>query len=238
MSSPPPQKTHPGCMLKGLLCLRKVLRFLLCVVLGIIGLGSICVLVAEGWTYCSSVANCHDTPADCKTEQAVGLVLGCSKYLSKGQLNYYFEGRMQAAAELWKSGKVRCIIVSGDNREKYYNEPADMEAYLVKLGVPKDKIVRDHAGLCTYDSVYRAKQIFGADKLIIVSQSDHVARALTIANYLDIEAEGINAPLRPITKSSYLKAWVRERGARIKMVYDLLSQSQPQHLGERIPLPR
>ncbi len=238
MSSTPQQTRRPGFIVKGLLSLRKVLRFLIGIVLLIIAIGGICILVADGWTYCCSVTHCHDTPADCKGEKAVGLVLGCSKYLTRGQLNYYFEGRMEAAAELWKSGKVRCIIVSGDNREKYYNEPADMEAYLVKLGVPREKIVRDHAGLCTYDSVYRAKHIFGADKLIIVSQAGHVARAVTIADYLDIEAEGLNAPLRPITKSSYLKAWVRERGARIKMVYDLLSQNQPQHLGAPIPLPR
>ena len=113
---------------------------------------------------------------------------------------------MQAAAELWKSGKVRCIIVSGDNREEDYNEPADMEDDLVKLGVPRNKIVRDCAGLCTYDSVYRAKHVFGADKLIIVSQEAHVSRAVTIANHLQIEAEGLNAPLIPITRSAKLRA--------------------------------
>ena len=145
---------------------------------------------------------------------------------------------MQAAAELWKSGKVRCIIVSGDNRAEDYNEPADMEEDLVKLGVPRDKIVRDHAGLCTYDSVYRAKHVFGADKLIIVSQEDHVNRAVTIANHLEIEAEGLNAPLIPITKSAKLRAWARERAARVSMVYDLLSGRLPDHMGDTIILPQ
>lgn len=221
------------------LVLRRVLRGLLGIILIIITLGGVCVLIAESWTYLSSENDCYDTPQECRSNNAVGLVLGCSKYLDlkKTRRNYYFIGRMEAAAELWKSGKVRCIIVSGDNRVEDYNEPADMEEDLVKLGVPREKIVRDHAGLCTYDSVYRAKHIFGADKLIIVSQQDHVSRAVTIANHLNIEAEGVNAPLVPLTRSAWLRAWLRERGARVSMVYDLLSGRLPDHMGEPITLP-
>lgn len=224
----------------GGLALRRVLRMLMSVILAIVLIGGLCVLVAESWTYLSAGNSCYNTPQECKSSQAVGLVLGCSKYLDikRTQRNYYFMGRMQAAADLWKSGKVRCIIVSGDNRAEDYNEPADMEEDLVKLGVPRDKIVRDHAGLCTYDSVYRAKHVFGADKLIIVSQEDHVNRAVAIANHLNIEAEGLNAPLIPITKSAKLRAWVRERAARVSMVYDLLSGRLPDHMGEPVTLPQ
>ncbi|MBQ4636191.1 MAG: YdcF family protein [Akkermansia sp.] len=230
------KRLTPMRTLKGLLLVRKVLRILICPILLVVAIGALCVAVAETWTTLSSATSCYDTPQECKADNAVGLVLGCTKYIGK-RPNYYFMGRMQAAAELWKSGKVRCIIVSGDNREKYYNEPADMEASLVELGVPKEHIVRDHAGLCTYDSVYRAKHIFKADKLIIVSQPAHVSRAVTIANYLDIPAEGINAPLHPITMSATMRAWVRERGARVSMIYDLLSNRQPTHMGDTIPLP-
>lgn len=222
--------------LSGLLFVRKVLRFLTFIVLGIVAIGGICALVAESWVTISSSSSCYDTPQECESDNAVGLVLGCSKTIRKRR-NQYYQGRMEAAAALWKSGKVRCIIVSGDNREKYYNEPGDMEASLIELGVPKSCIVRDHAGLCTYDSVYRAKHIFGADKLIIVSQPSHVSRAVTIAHSLDIPAEGLNAPLAPITKSATLRAWVRERGARVAMVYDLLSNRKPTHMGAPIPLP-
>ncbi len=223
-------------VLKSLLLARKLQRGLLGIVLALGLLCGLTVAIAELWTWGSSTPHCYDTPAECKSDQAVGLVLGCSKYLGR-RLNYYFEGRMQAAADLWKSGRVRCIIVSGDNREKYYNEPADMEKSLVALGVPKERIVRDHAGLCTYDSVYRAKHIFGADKLIIVSQPAHVSRAVTIANYLDIPAEGINAPLKAISRGAKFRAWVRERGARVSMVYDLLFHRKPTHMGEPISLP-
>lgn len=226
-------------ILSGLM-LRRILRILMGIILCIVLMGGACVLVAESWTYFSTADACHDTPQECTSSQAVGLVLGCSKFLDlkRTRRNYYFKGRMEAAAELWKSGKVRCIIVSGDNRSDDYNEPADMEADLVKLGVPRDKIVRDHAGLCTYDSVYRAKYIFGADKLIIVSQKEHVSRAVTIANHLNIEAEGLNAPLIPITNSAKLRAWVRERAARVSMVYDLLSDRVPEHMGAPISLPK
>lgn len=230
------KRLNPIRIFKSLLLMRKVLRFLILIVSGIVVLAGLSVLVAESWTTLSTASTCYDKPQDCESDNAVGLVLGCTKYIGK-RPNYYFLGRMQAAAELWKSGKVRCIIVSGDNREKYYNEPADMEASLIELGVPKERIVRDHAGLCTYDSVYRAKHIFGADKLIIVSQPAHVSRAVTIANYLDIPAEGINAPLAPITYASMFRAWVRERGARVSMVYDLLSGRRPTHMGAPIPLP-
>lgn len=231
-----------GCLLSILsgFALRRVLRTLMGFILGLVVLGGLCVLTAETWTYLSSNNACHNTPQECESSQAVGLVLGCSKYLDikRTQRNYYFLGRMQAAAELWKSGKVRCIIVSGDNREEDYNEPADMEEDLVKLGVPRNKIVRDCAGLCTYDSVYRAKHVFGADKLIIVSQEAHVSRAVTIANHLQIEAEGLNAPLIPITRSAKLRAWARERAARVSMVYDLLSGRLPEFIGDPIILPQ
>lgn len=231
-----PYSTTTGT-LRGLLIVRKVLRWLLGIVLGIMTLGALCVGLAELWTLIGSCSDCHDTPQECESENAVGLVLGCSKYLAKGQLNYYYEGRMQAAADLWKSGKVRCIIVSGDNRVKNYNEPATMRKSLIEMGVPAEKIVQDYAGLCTYDSVYRAKHIFNADKLIIVSQPDHVSRAVAIASYLDIEAEGLNAPLRDISTGAASRAWLRERGARVKMVYDLLFSDGPTHMGDPISLP-
>lgn len=219
-----------------LLSIRRVLRMMLGSILCLVATCGLLVLSAEIWTWAAASGSCHDSAQDCHSEQAVGLVLGCSKLLGKNP-NYYFVGRMEAAAELWKSGRVRCIIVSGDNREKYYNEPADMEKSLIELGVPKECIVRDHAGLCTYDSVYRARHIFGADKLIIVSQPAHVNRAVAIANYLDIPAEGINAPLHPITMGAKFRAWIRERGARVSMVYDLLTNRKPTHMGDPVPLP-
>ena len=195
------------------------------------------ILAAEIYTNCAANEHCHAQAADCR-QGDVGLLLGCSKKLSRNRANFYFTGRMEAAAELWKTGKLRCIIVSGDNREKYYNEPRDMKDALVKLGVPEEKIVCDYAGLRTYDSVVRAKRIFGAEKITIISQSYHVKRAVATARGLGIDAEGYNAPLIPINRPTWLRQFLRERAARVAMVFDLLIGTEPRHMGKQIPLPQ
>lgn len=110
------------------------------------------------------------------------LLLGTGKTLSNGQPNAYFYNRIQAAADLYKSGKVKYIIVSGDNSQKNYNEPEDMQMALIEYGVPKDNIFLDFAGFRTLDSVVRAKEIFGQNQLIIVSQKFHNERAVFLPN--------------------------------------------------------
>jgi vancomycin permeability regulator SanA len=102
--------------------------------------------------------------------QRAGLVFGCSHKLGTRD-NLYFKYRIQAAAELWHAGKVDFLIVSGDNREKYYNEPVTMRKALVKAGVPYDRIVCDYAGLRTLDSVVRANKIFGLSELTLSARS-------------------------------------------------------------------
>lgn len=199
---------------------------------------SLLLIVAGAEVYTNSMANSysHKNVVDCRVGD-VGLVLGCSKRFSSGVPSLYFTGRMQAAAELWKSGKLRCIIVSGDNREKYYNEPRDMKAALVKLGVPEDKIVCDFAGLRTFDSVVRARRIFGAQKITIISQSYHVKRAVATARQLGIDAEGYCAAHIPFNRPTLLRQFVRERAARVAMVFDLLIGTEPRHMGEQVALP-
>ncbi len=206
--------------------------------LGLWGTLSIILLIAlaEGWTMALSHGRCHDSAAECRPN-SVGLVLGCSKYVRRGYSNYFYVKRMEAAAALWHSGKVRCIIVSGDNRAMNYNEPRDMKNSLIKLGVPANRIVCDFAGICTYDSVVRANRIFGADKLIIVSQENHVERAVAIARHMNIDAEGLNAPRFAMTRSSLVRSYLRERAARIAMLYDFLTNRTPHHMGEPVKLP-
>ena len=192
--------------------------------------------VAELWTWGVSSGKCHNSPTDC-TADSVGLVLGCSKYIRRGYRNYFYLKRMEAAADLWKSGRVRCIIASGDNRAMNYNEPRDMRRSLIALGVPADRIVCDFAGICTYDSVVRANRIFGANRLIIVSQESHAERAVAIARHMGIEAEGLNARRFAITRRAQLRAWLRERAARVAMMYDFLTSRTPRHMGKQEPLP-
>ena len=199
---------------------------------------SVLLIVAGAEVYTNSMANryCNKRVEDCRMGD-VGLVLGCSKRFSSGMPSLYFNGRMEAAARLWKTGKLRCIIVSGDNREKYYNEPRDMKNALVKLGVPEDKIVCDFAGLRTYDSVVRARRIFGAQQITIISQSYHVKRAVATARQLGIDAEGFCAARIPFNRPTLLRQFVRERAARVAMVFDLLIGTEPRHMGEPVELP-
>lgn len=190
------------------------------------------VLGIEMWVNQQSKTYCYDRVEDCRSGD-VALVLGCSKYFLSGEPNSYFYGRMQAAADLWKSGKVRGIIVSGDNRDKYYNEPLNMRVALEKLGVPTDKIVCDSAGLRTYDSVLRAKRIYGLKKVLIISQEDHVARAVTIAQALGMDAVGLNAPLDEVARATRYSMYLRERAARIVMALDILLGNEPPNMGSQ-----
>src|SRR5205085_2867101 len=122
-------------------------------------------------------------------EKDVALVLGTSKNGRYG-INTYFKHRMIAAADLYFSGKVKKILVSGDNHIKTYDETTDMAEYLIDLGVPDKAIIRDYAGFRTFDSVVRAQKVFHCNSLIIVSQNFHNQRAVFIAHHFGIDAVG------------------------------------------------
>lgn len=191
----------------------------------------------ELYVHLSSRGKLYERAADLPSQSAVGLVLGCSPYLRSRHENPYFRYRIDAAASLWHSGKVRALIVSGDNSNHEYNEPQAMKEALERLGVPSSRIVCDYAGLRTLDSVVRAHEIFGADRIIVVSQPYHNKRALAIANHYGIDALALNA--RDVRLNRLQKRnWLRERGARMKMVLDLwFLGTGPRHLGDPVPLP-
>lgn len=178
----------------------------------------------------------HSSEASNLPSDYVGLVLGCSPKLGEHE-NAYFTHRIKKAAELWRSGNVRCLIVSGDNHVDHYNEPNEMKKALVKQGVPDKHIVCDYAGLRTLDSVVRANKIFGADKIAIVSQEFHNKRALAIASHHDIKARALDAEdVDP--PSSRILLWIRERIARVAMLMDLfLFNREPSIMGESVSLP-
>jgi SanA protein len=164
-----------------------------------------------------------------------GLLLGTSKTLSNGYLNTYFTNRIDAAAELYKSGKIQYIIVSGDNSRKNYNEPEDMQQALINQGIPEDRIFLDFAGFRTLDSVIRAKEIFGQEKLIVISQKFHNERAVFLAQKNGIEAYGYNAV--DVNKFYGLKTNLREKLARAKVFWDFMFGVEPKFGGERIVIP-
>ena len=183
----------------------------------------------------SAAEGCIYANADTIPENRVGLVLGCSPIGPSGDTNLFFLHRMDAAAELYKAGKVQYLIVSGDNHIKTYNEPSAMRAALIERGVPEERIICDYAGLRTLDSIIRANKIFGQSKITIISQQFHNQRAVFIAQHNGMEAIGYNAD--EVTGAAGWKINLREAFARTKAVLDIyLLKKQPRHLGEPIQI--
>lgn len=163
------------------------------------------------------------------------LLLGTSKSLNNGFPNAYFYNRIFAAVELYKTGKIQYIIVSGDNSRKDYNEPEDMQIALMEHGIPKDRIFLDFAGFRTLDSVVRAKEIFGQTKLIIVSQKFHNERAVFLARQNGMEAFGFNA--EDVNKYAGFKTNMREYLAKAKAYWDLIFGVEPKFGGDKVLIP-
>ncbi len=165
----------------------------------------------------------------------VCLLLGTSRNTSNGA-NVFFMQRMYAAAELYHAGKVKKIIVSGDNSTDNYNETEAMRRELVKLGVPTEDIVNDHAGFRTLDSVVRAKSVFDQEDIIVVSQRFHIQRALFIADAKGIKATGFVAK-DPLHGTPYYKVMFREYFARVKAALDCyVLGTQPKFPGPKEPI--
>lgn len=166
----------------------------------------------------------------------VGLLLGTVEKSRGGGENLFFRNRVEAAAELYKHGKVHHLLVSGDNHRRGYNEPEDMRKALLASGVPDRAITRDYAGLRTLDSVVRAKEVFGVSTLTIISQRDHDQRALLIADHYGMDAIAFCANEVPLKNS--ILAHVHEWMARVKVVLDLyLLHTRPKHIGTRVLIP-
>lgn len=165
----------------------------------------------------------------------VGLVFGCDDRF-EGRENLYFRYRIDAAEALWKAGKLRGLIVSGDNRALNYNEPDKMRRALIKRGIPADRIVCDYAGLRTLDSVVRAKEVFGVTEVTLISQRFQNERAAFLARANGMTVGGLNA--RDVEGRGGLKTKVREVGARALMWLDVhVLKTRPRHLGEPVALP-
>ena len=167
--------------------------------------------------------------------QRAAVVLGCVKTLPNGLDNLYYSRRIAAAAELYKAGKVRCLIVSGDNHVKGYDEPSDMKDSLVAAGVPAEHVVCDYAGFRTLDSVVRAKEVFGLDAFLIVSQRDHVRRAVFLARGFGADAYGYAAP--DVNGRYSIKTTIREQFAKLKAALDVIIRRKPKFLGKKEVLP-
>ncbi len=158
----------------------------------------------------------------------VALVLGTSR-LHQGRMNRFYTARLEAARDLFHAGAVRGILVSGDHGHTDYDEPGSMRQDLIQLGVPGEFITQDHAGFRTLDSIVRAREVFGLEQVILVSQPFHAERGVFLARHAGLEAHAFGAHDPGLR--SWLKVRAREVGARTLAVFDVLTGKGPRFLG-------
>lgn len=161
----------------------------------------------------------------------VAVVFGAG--LWNGRPTPYLAHRLDAAAELYRAGKVKVVLVTGDNSRVEYDEPDAMRTYLTGRGVPDERIVSDYAGFDSWDSCVRAKKIFGVDRAVLVSQGFHIHRAVTLCRSAGIDAYGVGVD-EP-RDSVWYYGGVRELAASGKAALDALFRPDPRFLGPREP---
>ena len=209
---------------------KKALIISICTLIVIIVAG---IITCNGLIESKSRGKVYNNPEEIPYNKAA-LLLGTSPKLKNGNDNLYFIHRIQATAQLYRVGKIKYIIISGDNRKQDYNEPEAMKQALVEQSIPDSVIYLDYAGFRTLDSVIRAKEIFGQDSITIISQQFHNERAIFLAERYGIHAVGFNA--QNVSKYYGLKTTAREYLARVKVFIDLLLNKQPHFLGERVEI--
>lgn len=169
-------------------------------------------------------------------ENNVGLVLGTSKYVQGNRLNLFFRHRIDAATALYRAGKIKHLLVSGDNGRKDYDEPSDMRDALIANGIPDSCITLDYAGFRTLDSVVRANRVFGQKKFTVISQEFHNYRAVFIGRKYQWDVIGFNAKSIGFRYSPWTQ--IREYLARVNAVLDVyVWHRQPRFLGEPVSIP-
>ena len=200
----------------------------------IIILGTITLIFFSNYTIENATENKTFFKTSKIEKNKVGLVLGTSKYLSDGRINLYFKYRIDATVDLFKTGKIDYVLVSGDNSSENYDEPTDFKNELIERGIPEDKIYLDYAGFRTLDSVVRSKEIFGQDDITIISQQFHNERAIYLAEKYGINAIGFNA--KDINGKYGIKVKLREYLARTKVFLDILFGVEPKFYGKKIKI--
>jgi len=166
------------------------------------------------------------------SENKVWLVLWTSKYIADGRRNLFYLYRIQAVQDLYDNEKIEYILVSWDNSTQQYNETDFMIRDLIATWIPEEKIYGDYAGFRTLDSIIRAREVFGQESYIIISQEFHLERALFLAKSKGIEAIWYVAKDVPVRRAP--RVWIRERLARVKMMIDIIFWVEPKFLGEAI----
>ena len=168
-------------------------------------------------------------------ENSVALVLGAGLWRD-GSPTPVLHDRVATAVDLYQSGRVQKLLLSGDNSVEFYNEPGAMRQLALSLGVPAEDIVLDYAGRRTYDSCYRARDIFGVTQVTVVTQRFHLDRALYLCNALGVDAVGVAADRRDY-RNSWQRFWrVREVAATVRAWLDINLLHPVPVLGKKIPI--
>ncbi len=161
------------------------------------------------------------------------IVLGAG-VRSDGSPSPMLQDRLVTGIELYEKGISDRLLMSGDHTRKGYDEVNIMKSYAIDKGIPSEHIFMDHAGISTYDSIYRAKEIFKADKIVIVTQEYHLYRALHIAKRLGVEAYGVSADIRIYAGQQVRE--LREKAARVKDFMKATIKPSSKIGGEAIPV--
>lgn len=173
-----------------------------------------------------SVTRSRIVRADSLPHLPVVLVLGAEVY-ADGVPSTFLRARLDLALELYRRGLVERILLSGDGRSRFYDETGGMRAYLLRRGVDESVLLVDPAGLDTYDSCLRARDVYGIDRLVVVSQSYHLPRALAICHALGLDAWGVGDDSARSSARPWANGTRRELAANLKLVWDLLSRRPP-----------
>lgn len=213
---------------------RKGLIIFLCTVLALGILGAGAVFGINAWVK-HSVSDRLLTEDQASLLQDVDciIVLGCQVH-SDGSPSHMLEDRLKRGVALYELGAAPKLLMSGDHGTETYDEVDAMKRFAVEKGIPSGDVFMDHAGFSTYETVYRAKEIFGADKVLIVTQQYHLYRALYIAKVLGVEAYGVAADYRQY--SGQFARDVREILARVKDFGMGIFRPEPTYLGDAIPI--
>ncbi|WP_433719844.1 SanA/YdcF family protein [Actinoplanes sp. CA-051413] len=204
------------------------------VVAGALSVAAAVLTMAAGDLWVRAEARGHVYTVAAVPAAPVALVLGAEVY-PDGNPSPFLAARLEIARQLLAAGKVRAILVSGDHMDWGYNEPGAMFQWLVDRGVPSQRIVLDHAGFDTYDSCARAREVFGVSKAVVVTQSYHIDRAVALCRRLGVDATGVGDDTVRIYREPWRNSVVRERGAVVKALADVVSGRDPVFLGPREP---
>ncbi len=188
------------------------------------GLGAVTVGVPAWWTRWQAadrVLTAGQAPA-----RDVAIVFGAEVYAS-GRPAPYLRARLDLAAELYRAGKARVLVVSGDNAAEHHREASSMKRYLVEAGVPADRVVEDEFGRDTYDTCVRAREVFGVTEALLVSQRYHLHRAVATCRAVGVDAVGVGDVSVKRTSNRWGEFSRRELGANLKMVWDVTTGRAP-----------